>query len=89
MCMVQVFKYYYQEVDGPTRNGTSNRKPPIHPSDGCYELSVGDLIGMASELIDWGNNQYANDHGSPTDHQLLVDFVTGAINALTSYAEEW
>ena len=76
-----VHSYYYNESTGPVRNGSSRSKEPIDPShaDICYE----DFLSMAETVIEWGQNQYANDHGTKDDHQTLVDFVNHAVKYAT------
>lgn len=70
-------RFFYDWVEGPRRNGSTNQKEPITPNDGKMEFE--DFLSLAEEITAWGQNQYANDHGTRDDHQRLVNFINAAV----------
>ena len=74
--------YYYSSQVGPNRNGSARAKMAIYPGD-TSELSYEDLLSMAEQIVDWGQERYANDHGSTEDHKMLLEFVTATMRMLS------
>lgn len=71
--------FFYPQTDGPTRNGTGSKpKRGIYPTLSNVD-TFEDLLSMAESLIDWGNERWANDHGSYADHLALINFVNVVI----------
>jgi hypothetical protein len=71
---------YYEETDGPIRNGFSREKPAIEASPALltrsYEVKRAELLMLAVEVLNWGHERWKNDHGSLEDHRRLIDFIT-------------
>jgi len=71
--------FFYPQTDGPIRNGNGPRhKRGIYPTISHVD-SFGDLLSMAESVIEWGNERWANDHGSYEDHLALLNFVNVVI----------
>lgn len=83
MPVATVRTYYYAAQAGPTRNGVTRDKRSLYPDlDSHY--SIEDLASMAEQLVSWGEERYANDHGSREDHLLLLTFVSAVMRELES-----
>jgi hypothetical protein len=74
-----MWEYYYEQGSGPVRNGQSKHKPAILPTERLSPYSYEGLCELATEVVNWGESQYHNDHGRFEDHQMLVDFVNAAM----------
>jgi len=70
--------FFYEAVEGPIRGGASKKKEALEaPSEA--DLPYEDFLDLADYITTWGQNQWANDHGTQSDHQQLLLFINAAL----------
>lgn len=72
MPLTRTVQVYYDQGQGPLRDGHRRHKQAIYPTLTGRE-STGDLVALVDELCDWGQNEFHNDHGTYETHQQLVN----------------
>lgn len=74
MPLEAVVQFYYDEGSGPTRQGITKKKPSLHASlDGSE--GVEDLLRMMEGVCEWGQVEFGRDHGTESDHKLLLNMM--------------
>jgi hypothetical protein len=73
--------FYYEETEGPYRDGEHRYKQSIVPTI-TGEVEMGTLLSMADDVIQWGQMRWQSDHGSYADHLAFINFVNAAIGTL-------
>lgn len=80
-------KYAYPDQYGPERNGSRKLKPALNPSVSSEPDSWEELCYLAAMVHQWGQREYARDHGTRDDHDRLLRFLNCTMGQLDIYRE--